>query len=210
MAATVTIAVVAPTNTDSASPRDARLAVASCVRSPHSARNTTPNTVAEMRHHGVRPATAVASAARASASATDASSSASPAERHSTTAPAPNSTATAALTARSGSRPSSRPATTAMTICTVSADAAPIHTASGRLNRADSTTVASIVLSGSSATNTVANAVTIVAGCTTDQSTRSPEPGAICVAIRAIRAQIAGCHDSRRMPARTPSVTSHG
>ena len=59
-----------------------------------------------------------------------------------------------------------------MTICSVRASAAPIHTGSGRLNRADSTIVASIVLSGSSATKIVANAVTMVAGCTTAHSTR--------------------------------------
>ena len=98
--------------------------------------------------------------------------------RHSTNAPTPNSTATAALTARSGSRPSRRPATTAITICNVSAVAAPIHTGSGRLNRADKTIVASIVLSGSSATKIVAKAVTTVAGCTGDHSTaRLPQPG---------------------------------
>ena len=57
-----------------------------------------------------------------------------------------------------------------MAICVVSADAAPIQTASGRRKRADSTIVASIVLSGSSATNTVANAVTTAAGSTTSQS----------------------------------------
>ena len=63
-----------------------------------------------------------------------------------------------------------------MIIWMVSALAAPIHTASGRRNRADSTIVASIVLSGSSATNTVANAVTIVAGCTGGQSSGGSAP----------------------------------
>ena len=129
-----------------------------------------PNTVADTRHHAVGRS-AAASASRASASAAAASSSASSLVRHSTTAPTPNSTATATLTTRSGSRLSNRPATTAMTICSVSADAAPIHTGSGRLKRADSTIVASIVLSGSSATKIVANAVTMVAGCTVDHST---------------------------------------
>ena len=74
-----------------------------------------------------------------------------------------------------------------MTICSVSAAAAPIHTGSGRVNRADSTIVASIVLSGSSATKTVANAVATVAGCTSGS-----EPGAV------------------RNRADTPSVASAG
>ena len=87
--ATVIIAAVAPMNTESASPPDARLAVASCVRSPHSARNTTPNTVAEIRHAGNGGPATVARFASAS------SSSSSSLDRHSTTAPTPNSTATA-------------------------------------------------------------------------------------------------------------------
>ena len=58
-----------------------------------------------------------------------------------------------------------------MTICSVSADAAPAHTASGRWKRADNTIVATIVLSGSSARNTVANAAATVAGSTGQQST---------------------------------------
>ena len=66
---------------------------------------------------------------------------------------------------------------TAMTICSVRASAAPIHTGNGRLNRAESTIVASIVLSGSSATKIVANAVTTVAGCTAAHST---PPGGGC------------------------------
>ena len=60
-----------------------------------------------------------------------------------------------------------------MTICSVNADAAPIQTASGRWNRADSTIVAIIVLSGSSARNTVANAAKTVGVCTVEQSTWS-------------------------------------
>ena len=58
-----------------------------------------------------------------------------------------------------------------MTICNVSAEAAPIQTANGRRNRADSTIVAIIVLSGNSARNTVANAVMTVGRCTIGQST---------------------------------------
>ena len=87
-----------------------------------------------------------------------------------------NSTATAALTTRSGRSPISRPAAAAMAICVVRADAAPIQTASGRRKRADSTIVASIVLSGSSATNTVANAATTAARSTTSQSNRVCAP----------------------------------
>ena len=86
-----------------------------------------------------------------------------------------------------------------MPICSVSADAAPIHTGSGRLKRADSTIVASIVLSGNSATKIVAKAVTTVAGCTVDHSTgRGRRP------TRGVWLEVPECRSD------TPSVQSAG
>ena len=60
---------------------------------------------------------------------------------------------------------------TAISIWIVRAIPAPAHTANGRLNRAANTIVASIVLSGSSATKIVPKAATTAAGCTGAEST---------------------------------------
>ena len=59
---------------------------------------------------------------------------------------------------RSGRRSRNEPTVTASTTCPANAATAPTHTASGRRNRVVSTSVANIVLSGSSARNTAPNA----------------------------------------------------
>ncbi len=72
------------------------------------------------------------------------------------TAPTAKRAATASFTGRSGRRPSRPPAATATVTCTRNAAAAPNHTQKARRYVVVRTSVATIVLSGSSARNTTA------------------------------------------------------
>src|SRR5699024_9432452 len=77
--------------------------------------------------------------------------------RNSTTAPTANNAATTVDTSHSGSRVSSPPNATAMTVCSANATDAPANTARPE-NRVVSTSVVTVVLSGSSASVTSTNA----------------------------------------------------
>src|SRR4051794_10313327 len=123
----------------------AKDAVSTCDRSPHSAANSTPKLVRAARRN------VGAGGASASSSVTSRSSSAAPGPlRSMRTAPVANAGPATACPGRPGSSETRPPATTATVVCTTNAAATPTNTGHGA-NRVDSTSVATNVLSGSSA-----------------------------------------------------------
>src|SRR5450631_2004011 len=120
----------------------AKPAVAICVRSPHSAMNTTMNDIVNALAKPSCPPSLPASGSSSFL-------------RHMTIAETKNSTPEPMCTARDGSRDSKLPAMTATRLWMASAAAAPASTGSARC-RVASTSDAKAVLSGSSATKMTA------------------------------------------------------
>src|SRR6202142_1876785 len=138
--------VAAQKTTSGARSRAANAAGASCVRSPHSATNTTPNPVVNVRQNAAPPPASPPPSPLGPPAPPPSSS-----WIHITAAETRNTTPAPTWTARTGSSENRMPAATATMVCTPSARAAPKKTGSC-LCLVARTSAARAVLSGSSAT----------------------------------------------------------